>query len=69
MNAPLKITAVAPAAAAAEARVSAFDWQNMTTQLDGFGNAVSPQVGTWIGLRLRAVRRLRGVPGAAGVRT
>jgi hypothetical protein len=40
VNAPLKITAVAPAAAAAEARVSAFDWQNMTTQLDGFGNAV-----------------------------
>ena len=22
---------------------------------DGFGNAVSPQVGTWIGSRLRAV--------------
>jgi uncharacterized protein len=40
VNAPLKIAAVAPVAAAAEARVSAFDWQNMTTQLDGFGNAV-----------------------------
>jgi uncharacterized protein len=40
VNAPLKMTIAAPAAASAEARVSGFDWQNMATQLDGFGNAV-----------------------------
>jgi hypothetical protein len=34
------MTAAAPGAAAAEARVSAFDWQSLTTQLSGFGNAV-----------------------------
>ncbi|MEA5456746.1 DNA cytosine methyltransferase [Sinomonas sp. JGH33] len=30
-------------------------WGSARDQVDGFGNAVSPQVGTWIGLRLRAV--------------
>lgn len=29
-------------------------WGSARDQVDGFGNAVSPQVGTWIGLRLRA---------------
>lgn len=29
-------------------------WGNQGDQIDGFGNAVSPQVGEWIGLRLRA---------------
>ncbi|ALG05789.1 DNA cytosine methyltransferase [Kibdelosporangium phytohabitans] len=30
-------------------------WGSARDQVDGFGNAVSPQVGTWIGDRLRAV--------------
>jgi len=30
-------------------------WGSARNQVDGFGNAVSPQVGTWIGERLRAV--------------
>lgn len=30
-------------------------WGSARHQVDGFGNAVSPQVGTWIGARLRAV--------------
>lgn len=30
-------------------------WGTARDQVDGFGNAVSPQVGTWIGSRLRAV--------------
>ncbi|MFJ9635044.1 hypothetical protein ACIRU8_45865 [Streptomyces sp. NPDC101175] len=30
-------------------------WGSAKNQTDGFGNAVSPQVGTWIGSRLRAV--------------
>ncbi|MDX3520765.1 DNA cytosine methyltransferase [Streptomyces scabiei] len=30
-------------------------WGTARDQVDGFGNAVSPQVGTWIGERLRAV--------------
>lgn len=30
-------------------------WGTARAQTDGFGNAVSPQVGTWIGERLRAV--------------
>ena len=30
-------------------------WGTARDQVDGFGNAVSPQVGTWIGNRLRAV--------------
>jgi site-specific DNA-cytosine methylase len=30
-------------------------WGSARDQVDGFGNAVSPQVGTWIGERLRAV--------------
>ncbi|TGB11576.1 DNA cytosine methyltransferase [Streptomyces sp. MZ04] len=30
-------------------------WGSARDQTDGFGNAVSPQVGTWIGNRLRAV--------------
>ncbi|WP_282792961.1 DNA cytosine methyltransferase [Streptomyces sp. CC224B] len=29
-------------------------WGTARAQVDGFGNAVSPQVGTWIGTRLRA---------------
>jgi hypothetical protein len=29
-------------------------WGSARHQVDGFGNAVSPQVGTWIGTRLRA---------------
>jgi hypothetical protein len=30
-------------------------WGSARDQVDGFGNAVSPQIGEWIGLRLRAV--------------
>ncbi|UNZ20592.1 DNA cytosine methyltransferase [Streptomyces sp. 891-h] len=30
-------------------------WGSARNQVDGFGNAVSPQVGAWIGSRLRAV--------------
>jgi hypothetical protein len=30
-------------------------WGSARDQVDGFGNAVSPSVGTWIGGRLRAV--------------
>ena len=30
-------------------------WGSARDQVDGFGNAVSPQVGAWIGTRLRAV--------------
>jgi site-specific DNA-cytosine methylase len=30
-------------------------WGSARNQVDGFGNAVSPQVGEWIGARLRAV--------------
>jgi len=30
-------------------------WGTARAQTDGFGNAVSPQVGTWIGTRLRAI--------------
>jgi hypothetical protein len=30
-------------------------WGSARNQVDGFGNAVSPQVGEWIGTRLRAV--------------
>jgi hypothetical protein len=40
MTAPLKKTPAAPSAATAEDRVSALDWQSLTAQLDGFGNAV-----------------------------
>lgn len=29
-------------------------WGSARDQIDGFGNAVSPQVGAWIGSRLRA---------------
>lgn len=38
-------------------------WGSARNQVDGFGNAVSPQVGAWIGARLRAV--VHGV-GAGG---
>ena len=38
-------------------------WGTARDQVDGFGNAVSPQVGTWIGNRLRAV--LHGAEAAA----
>ena len=30
-------------------------WGSARNQVDGFGNAVSPQVGAWLGTRLRAV--------------
>jgi site-specific DNA-cytosine methylase len=30
-------------------------WGSARNQVDGFGNAVSPQVGTWIGKKLRAI--------------
>lgn len=30
-------------------------WGSARNQVDGFGNAVSPQVGAWIGARLRAI--------------
>ncbi|MFB9437370.1 DNA cytosine methyltransferase [Streptomyces showdoensis] len=30
-------------------------WGSARNQVDGFGNAVSPQVGAWIGTRLRAI--------------
>ena len=30
-------------------------WGSARAQVDGFGNAVSPQVGAWIGSRLRAI--------------
>lgn len=30
-------------------------WGSARNQVDGFGNAVSPPVGAWIGARLRAV--------------
>ncbi len=30
-------------------------WGSARDQVDGFGNAVSPAVGAWIGSRLRAV--------------
>lgn len=30
-------------------------WGSARNQTDGFGNAVSPQVGEWVGGRLRAV--------------
>lgn len=30
-------------------------WGSARNQVDGFGNAVSPKVGTWIGSRLRAI--------------
>lgn len=29
-------------------------WGSARNQVDGYGNAVSPAVGEWIGLRLRA---------------
>jgi DNA (cytosine-5)-methyltransferase 1 len=35
-------------------------WGSARNQIDGYGNAVSPQVGKWIGLRLRD--RLHGTP-------
>ncbi len=35
-------------------------WGSARRQVDGFGNAVSPPVGTWIGMRLRAA--LHGEP-------
>jgi len=38
-------------------------WGTARAQVDGFGNAVSPQVGEWIGARLRAV--LHGSTAAA----
>lgn len=34
-------------------------WGSARNQVDGFGNAVSPQVGAWIGSRLRAVIHTR----------
>ncbi|WP_327307950.1 DNA cytosine methyltransferase [Streptomyces sp. NBC_01298] len=34
-------------------------WGSARNQVDGFGNAVSPQVGEWIGRRLRAVIHTR----------
>ncbi|MDX2732838.1 DNA cytosine methyltransferase [Streptomyces sp. PA03-2a] len=34
-------------------------WGTARNQVDGFGNAVSPQVGAWIGSRLRAVIHAR----------
>jgi hypothetical protein len=40
MTAPLKTMMAAPGAVQAKDRVSAFDWSNLTAQLDGFGNAV-----------------------------
>jgi uncharacterized protein len=40
MIAPLKKMTAAPGAVQAEDRASAFDWSNLTAQLDGFGNAV-----------------------------
>ncbi|WP_254710944.1 hypothetical protein [Streptomyces lunaelactis] len=30
-------------------------WGSARNQVDGFGNAVSPQVGAWLGTRLRAI--------------
>jgi hypothetical protein len=38
-----------------EHRGSFIVWGSARNQVDGFGNAVSPQVGAWIGSRLRAV--------------
>jgi DNA (cytosine-5)-methyltransferase 1 len=35
-------------------------WGSARNQVDGYGNAVSPQVGTWIGDRLRAVLHASG---------
>ena len=29
-------------------------WGSARNQVDGYGNAVSPQIGEWIGIRLRA---------------
>ncbi|MFD3336080.1 DNA cytosine methyltransferase [Streptomyces sp. NPDC058700] len=40
-------------------------WGTARDQVDGFGNAVSPQVGTWIGERLRAVLHTSEVAAAA----
>jgi uncharacterized protein len=40
VNAPLKKTPVALDAVSADARVAALDWSNVSSQLDGFGNAV-----------------------------
>ena len=40
MNAPLKRMPAAPSAAPVDDRVSTLDWQSLTAQLDGFGNAV-----------------------------
>ena len=40
MTAPLKTMRAAPGAVQAKDRVAAFDWSNLTAQLDGFGNAV-----------------------------
>jgi hypothetical protein len=30
-------------------------WGSARNQVDGFGNAVSPRVGAWIGSRLRPI--------------
>jgi len=35
-------------------------WGSARDQVDGFGNAVSPPVGAWIGSRLRAVLDSQG---------
>jgi uncharacterized protein len=40
MTAQLKTMTAAPGTVQAKDRVSAFDWSNLTSQLDGFGNAV-----------------------------
>ena len=39
-------------------------WGSARNQVDGFGNAVSPQVGEWIGARLRAVLHREDVAAA-----
>ncbi len=39
-------------------------WGSARNQVDGFGNAVSPQVGEWIGARLRAVLHAEDVVAA-----
>jgi site-specific DNA-cytosine methylase len=40
-------------------------WGSARDQVDGFGNAVSPQVGEWIGSRLRAVLHAESIAPAA----
>ena len=41
-------------------------WGSARDQVDGFGNAVSPAVGEWIGTRLRAALHAEDVNGGGG---